>query len=67
MVTIGALWLPILLSSIVVWVASALFWMVMPHHKSDFGKLPDEDAARQALTPQDLPRPILHSACRRSE
>ena len=55
MVTIGALWLPILLSSIVVWMASALLWTVMPHHKSDYAKLPDEDAARRALTPQDLP------------
>ena len=54
MVTIGALWLPILLSAIAVWVASVIIWMVMPHHKSDFAKLPDEDAARQALTPQGL-------------
>ena len=54
MVTIGALWLPILLSAIAVWVASALVWMVMSHHKSDFRKLPDEDAALQALTPQRL-------------
>ncbi len=54
MVTIGALWLPILLSAIAVWVASALFWTVMPHHKSDYAKLPDEDAARRALTPQAL-------------
>ena len=54
MVTIGALWLPILLSGIAVWVASALVWMVLSHHKSDFSKLPDEDAARQALIPQNL-------------
>ncbi len=54
MVTIGALWLPILLSAIAVWVASAIIWMVMPHHKSDFRKLPDEDAALQALAPQSL-------------
>lgn len=54
MVTIGALWLPILLSSIAVWMASALFWMVSPHHKSDYVKLPDEDAVRRALAPQRL-------------
>ena len=54
MVTIGALWLPILLSGIAVWVVSALIWMVMPHHKSAFAKLPDEDAALQALAPQRL-------------
>ncbi len=54
MVSIGALWLAILLSTIAVWAASAINWMVMPHHKSDYGKLPDEDAARQALTSQSL-------------
>jgi len=54
MVTIGALWLPILLSTIAVWVASAVIWMVMPHHKSDFAKLPDEESTRQALIPQKL-------------
>ena len=55
MVSIGALWLAILLSTIAVWAASAINWMVMPHHKSDYGKLPDEDAARQALTSQLAP------------
>ena len=54
MVTIGALWLAILLSAVAVWVVSAIIWMAMPHHKSDYGKLPDEDAALQALTPQRL-------------
>ena len=54
MVSIGALWLPILLSAGAVWAASAIIWMVMPHHKSEYGKFPDEDAARQALAPQNL-------------
>ncbi len=54
MVTIGALWLAILLSGVLVWIASFLVWVVLPHHKSDFKALPDEDAARKALTPQDL-------------
>ncbi len=54
MVTIGALWLPILLSGIAVWMVSAFIWMILPHHKSDFAKLPDEDAVLQALAPQQL-------------
>jgi hypothetical protein len=54
MVTIGALWIPILLSTIAVWMASALVWMVMPHHKSDYAKLPDEEAVRRALSAQGL-------------
>ena len=54
MVTIGALWLPILLSSIAVWMASALFWMVSPHHKSDYVRFPDEEGVRRALAAQRL-------------
>ena len=54
MVTIGSLWIAILISGVLVWIASALVWVVLPHHKSDFRSLPDEEAARQALLPQDL-------------
>ena len=54
MVTIGALWLPILLSSIAVWMASAFFWMVSPHHKSDYVRFPDEEGVRRALAAQRL-------------
>ena len=39
-----SLWLPILLSAAVVWIVSAIVWMALPHHKSDFIGLPDEDA-----------------------
>lgn len=54
MVALGSLWLPVLLSALVVFVASALVWMALPHHKSDFQPLPDEEAVRQALG-QGLP------------
>ena len=54
MVIISELWLPILLSAVFVWIVSAIIWMVLPHHKSDFKPLPDEDGARKALTPQNL-------------
>jgi len=37
------LWLPILLSAVVVWVVAAVVWMALPHHKQDFIALPDED------------------------
>jgi hypothetical protein len=36
------LWLPILVSAVVVFVASFLAWMVLPHHTADVRKLPDE-------------------------
>lgn len=54
MVTLGSLWLPILLSAVFVWIASALMWTVMPHHKTDWKKLPDEEALRGALKGQNL-------------
>lgn len=55
MVTIASLWLPILLSAIFVFIASAIIWTVMPHHQKDFKELPDEPAARSTLTPQNVP------------
>ena len=54
MVTLGMLWLPILLSAAVVFVCSAIFWMVLPFHKSDFSSLPDEESVRTALNKKKL-------------
>jgi hypothetical protein len=54
MVALSSLWLPILLSALVVFVASALVWMALPHHRSDFRSLPDEEAVRQVLLGQHL-------------
>jgi hypothetical protein len=52
MVTIASLWLPILLSAVLVWIASAIVWMALPHHKTDWKPLPDEEALRSALNAQ---------------
>lgn len=49
MVTIGSLWLAILLSAALVWIMSAVVWMVLPHHRSDWARVANEDAARTAL------------------
>jgi hypothetical protein len=49
MVPITALWLPILLSAVIVFVASSILHMVLPIHKSDYRKLPDEDRVLDAL------------------
>lgn len=43
------LWVPIVVSAIIVFVASALVWVVLPWHKSDFRKLRREDDVRSAL------------------
>lgn len=44
------LWMPILASSVLVFVVSAMIWMVLPWHKSDFRKTNDEEAVRAALS-----------------
>jgi len=43
MVSIPELWLPILVSAVVVFVASAVLHMVLRYHRSDYGALPDEE------------------------
>ena len=47
--TLIALWLPILLSTVGVFIVSSLIWTVIGWHNSDWKKLPDEEKARQAL------------------
>jgi hypothetical protein len=49
MAFLAALWLPILLSAVIVFVASSIMHMVLPYHRSDYKKLPDEDKTREAL------------------
>jgi hypothetical protein len=48
-VSITALWLPILLSAVIVFVASSIIHMLIPIHKSDYRKLPDEDKVLDAV------------------
>ena len=49
------LWMPIVLSAVGVWVASAVIWMALPHHKKDHDKLPDEGAFIAALKSLNIP------------
>ncbi len=49
MVSITALWLPVLLSAVIVFVASSIIHMVLPYHRSDYRKLPEEDKVLDAL------------------
>ena len=61
MVSITALWLPILLSAVIVFVASSIMHMVLPYHKSDYRKLPDEDRVVDALRAAGVtPGPAYH-------
>lgn len=52
MVTIAALWLPILLSAVFVFIASSIIHMATPMHASDWQKLDDEDKLLDALRSQ---------------
>jgi hypothetical protein len=54
LVTLGTLWLPIVVATVLVFVASNLVWMVLPHHKKDTRRLPDEAAALEVLGKQGL-------------
>jgi hypothetical protein len=55
MVTLASLWLPILLSAVIVFIASSIIHMVLPWHKNDYARLPDEEKARAALRPLAIP------------
>ena len=50
-----ALWLPILLSAVIVFVASSLIHMVSPWHKNDYPRMQNEDKVMDALRPLALP------------
>ena len=49
MTPLSALWLPIVLSAVIVFVASSIMYMVLPYHRSDYQKLPDEEKVLAAL------------------
>ena len=49
MVSLGALWLPMLLSAVFVFIVSAIIHMVLKYHNSDYRQLPNEDAVRAAI------------------
>jgi hypothetical protein len=49
MVTLLDLWLPILLAAVLIHLGGFVMWMVLPHHRGDWKKLPDEDVVLAAL------------------
>jgi hypothetical protein len=55
MTGLSALWLPIVLSAVIVFVVSSIIHMVLPWHKGDFPKMPKEDAFRDAVRPLAIP------------
>jgi hypothetical protein len=66
--SVWSLWLPILISGIALFFASWVAWMFMPHHKTEWNRLPDEDAVMNALRAANIPpgqytfpRPATHT------
>ena len=55
-VNLAALWLPIVVSAVIVFVASSIMHMVLPYHRSDYKQLPDEDKIRATLRAANLAR-----------
>ena len=49
------LWMPIVVSSVIVFMLSALAWMVSPHHKADWKGIPNEDGFLDALRANNTP------------
>ncbi len=55
----GSLWLPVLVATVAVWLASSILHMALKYHKADYKKLPDEDAVAAALG-KDAPAPGVY-------
>ncbi|HJX94091.1 MAG TPA: hypothetical protein VJ324_00640 [Candidatus Acidoferrum sp.] len=56
MVPLTALWLPILLSAVIVFIASSIMHTVLPYHRGDYRQLPDEDKLLTVLRGAGLTR-----------
>jgi hypothetical protein len=50
-----SLWIPILLAAVLVFVASSIIHMLLPYHRTDFGKVPAEDEVMAALREFSIP------------
>jgi hypothetical protein len=68
------LWLPLLVSSVIVYVASSIIHMALPWHKSDYPRIPSEDKVMESLRPLAIPpgdymvpRPASHKDMRTPE
>ena len=55
MISLASLWLPIVLSAVIVFLASSVIHMLLPYHRSDFVGLPKEQEIMDALRPFSIP------------
>jgi hypothetical protein len=56
-VTLGMLWLPILLSAVAVMIGSSIVWMALKYENADWKPVPREDELRDAVRALDLTAP----------
>ena len=56
MVSLFALWLPIVLSAVIVFLASSILHMLLTYHRSDYRQLQDEDKVMASLRGSGLQR-----------
>ena len=52
---VGQLWLPIVLSAVLVFVASSIIHMMLKYHASDYRTLPKESEVMEALRKFEIP------------
>jgi hypothetical protein len=55
MVALSELWLPILLSAVIVFVVSSVIHMALPWHKGEYPQVPNEAKVMDALRPLAIP------------
>jgi len=55
MTSLAALWLPIVVSAVIVFIVSSIIHMVLPWHKNEFPRVRDEDALMNAIRPLTIP------------
>ena len=55
MVPLTSLWMPILLSAVIVFIASSIIHMVLGYHNTDFDPVPRQDQVMDALRPFNIP------------
>ena len=55
MVPLTSLWAPIVLAAVLVFVVSSILHMVLPYHRTDWGRIPAEDEVMEALRRFKIP------------
>jgi hypothetical protein len=55
-ISLVSLWLPVLVSAVVVFIAASIVWTVLPHHRTDWSPVPNEDTLLQAIRDLGLGR-----------